>query len=369
MSRYYQLQNKGYSYENFELLLRRIDPKYFTYSQHSFKEIIRRKKFHHSFAEIIGALSNAASFDALGQDINIPGIAGMHSLAKYFFSHQDKYDINAITKKLLNNLNYTRVFLNTHVKLVKYGTKKPNRKNSLVFETINKEKRKSYDYIIIAFPLTKSISKQNFKLDILYRDFLDCEMNSLNEYIIDGNLLITSPNMKHKLINIYSENPEHSFKSIRTNYPIKKPIHSFFNLILYSVISSNELSTTQLDKLFEKGYTIVGKLTSYVVPLYKKVRYSHTPFPEIIIDEEKRSRIYYLKSQEWLIGGSKESNCMSARNIALLIAKKELGNNFYRKSSKKSFFNFNCKKIQYLINLPLFHNFFYYISLFFMSSN
>ena len=293
----------------------------------------------------------------------------MHSLSKYFFSHQDKYDVNAITKKLLNNLNCTRVFLNSHVKLIKYGSKKPNRKNSLVFETLTKEKRKSYDYIIIAFPLTKNLSKQNFNLDILYRDFLDCEMNSLNEYVIDGNLLMTSPNMKNKLINIYSENPEHCFRSIRMNYPIKKPINSFFDLILYSVISSKELTTKHFDKLFEKGYKIVGKLSTHVVPLYKKVRYSHTPFPQVIIDNEKRSRIYYLNSQEWLIGGSKESNCMSARNIALLIAKKELGSHFYNKTWKKSFFNFNCKKLQNLINLPLFHNFFYYISLLFTSNN
>ncbi len=67
---------------------------------------------------------------------------------------------------------------------------------------------------------------------------------------------------------------------------------------------------------------------TYSVPLYKKVRYSHTPFPQVLIDGVDRSRIAYLKNYEWLIGGSKEFTCMSARNIALIISKKELGKNF-----------------------------------------
>ena len=99
------------------------------------------------------------------------------------------------------------------------------------------------------------------------------------------------------------------------------------------------------------------------MPLYKKVKYSHTPFPQVILDEEKRSRIYYLSSQEWFIGGSKESNCMSARNIALLIAKKELGENFLYNSRYKTnqifkFKIFNYTLINNLLRFPYMKNFY-----------
>ena len=88
--------------------------------------------------------------------------------------------------------------------------------------------------------------------------------------------------------------------------------------------------------LSNQGYKIIKKLPAYTMPLYKKVRFSQSPFPPVVIDSEDRSRIFYLKSQEWFLGGSKESSCMSARNIALLIAKKELGEDFMNSNGFKS---------------------------------
>lgn len=92
---------------------------------------------------------------------------------------------------------------------------------------------------------------------------------------------------------------------------------------------------------FISGYKIIKKLPAYTVPIYKKVRFSQAPFPQVVIDDENRSRIFYLDSQKWFIGGSKESSCMSARNIALLIAKKELGENFKHSANYKSSNHFN----------------------------
>jgi len=178
----------------------------------------------------------------------------------------------------------------------------------------------------------------------------------MSEYVIDGSLKLNFPGLvKNKLVNLQTFDPKYKFRAVRSYLPFKKPENCFVDLILYSVISFEKLNESNFDQIFEKGkyskkyfkkqfsvlnflkgYKVVATLdNTYSAPLYKKVRYSHTPFPQVLIDGVDRSRIVYLKNYEWLIGGSKESTCMSARNIALLISKKELGKNFVHKTSYK----------------------------------
>lgn len=68
----------GYSYENVEILLRKINPKYFTLSQHSLKEIVEMRKVPSSkeARDKLEMMSNFACFSAMGQNSSIPGIAG-----------------------------------------------------------------------------------------------------------------------------------------------------------------------------------------------------------------------------------------------------------------------------------------------------
>lgn len=321
---------------------------------------------------------------------------GMYSLSKCFFRYNFIYDVPRITKQIIDNSSHSRLYLNTHVKSVKYSTKRPNIKNTLIYLRNGKEHKRTFDYVIICFPLTRDIQKHNFHLDILYRDYLDCQLSCLNEYLIDGTLSLKIPDGNNKLVNLYTDDPKYNFKSIRAKVPCKKPDHAFFDLVLYSVVSMCELNEARFDTIFEpgilllvswkytviretvsslfifisftKGYKIIKRLPAYTVPFYKKVRFSQTPFPQVVIDDENRSRTFYLASQKWFIGGSKETSCMSARNIALLIAKKELGEDFMKKPTFKSsnLFNFHtffsCSNIKNsLLSFSLLNVIKYYI--------
>jgi hypothetical protein len=181
----------------------------------------------------------------------------MYSLSKCFFRYNYVYDVPQITKKMIENSKYSRLYLNTHVKSVKYSTKRPDIKNSLTFLRNGKELKKTFDYVIICFPLTRDLQKQNFHLDILYRDYLNCQISCLYEYVVDGKLTLKIPGMnKEKLINLYTDDPKYSFKTIRAKVPYRKPDHAFFDLILYSVVSLCELSETNFDTIFERGIFI-----------------------------------------------------------------------------------------------------------------
>lgn len=232
-----------------------------------------------------------------------------------------------ILNYLIQGCHNTRLRLNSHVKLVSYHRQNPNEKTTLVFVKNSKEFMKTYDYVIIAFPLTKDIKNQNFSLDILYRDFLDCEMNRLDSYIINGKFTMLSPIEPNREFSIHTLDSSLKFQSIQTltcstTETVKRSAKQEAQ-ILYNIISPKSLDNLVFDALFEKDYVILRKMQHSCVPFYKKVKYSHTPFPQIIIDGNSRSRVFYLNGLEWL-ESSKETNCIAARNISILIAKKEI---------------------------------------------
>jgi hypothetical protein len=220
--------------------------------------------------------------------------------------------------------------------------KKCSYKSTVSYKTKNgKCLNKSFDYVIIAFPLTKSLRKQSsFSLDILYRDYLNCEMNTLNAYIVDGTLSLFKNKYSNTLINLHT-NDEKSFKfqSIRTCLPINYPSTSSDSKI-YLVLSSNsDITKISLDKVFT-NFKLIKQTQINVGPLYKKVTYCHLPFPQLIIDGN-RSRIYYLNSIEW-IESSQETKMINARNIAMLIAKKEISKGEFSRAISA------CKKFTYV---------------------
>ncbi len=159
-------------------------------------------------------------------------------------------------------------------------------------------------------------------MDTLYRDFLFSETLSLNEYLVKGTISLYVSNKQ--LINLYTTDPCLKCFSIRSNLPIEDEKN--FDNLLYSVLTNENLNESiELNKIFDEGFKIIAKISnSYNVPMYKKTHYSQ--FPNVVIDEN-RFRIFYLKSYEWLIS-SHESNFISARNIAILISRLELADNF-----------------------------------------
>ena len=99
---------------------------------------------------------------------------------------------------------------------------------------------------------------------------------------------------------------------------------------LYKVDSDKYLTSTVLNEIFEENYEVVKKREWQAYPKFHE-RNKPNHIPEIILDDEKRERIYYLNAMEWSISGI-EISCVSARNISLLIAEKE-------NIAPKNFFN------------------------------
>ncbi|CAF0713758.1 unnamed protein product [Brachionus calyciflorus] len=319
-TRIYSLQDQGYTFDSIEKLVRKINPLIFTLSQQTFSENIKKTN-----SKLIEELSILSCLDELSQTNRVPGLVGCNSLISFFSSNFIKDDLKKILKYLLNNCFRTKLYLNRHVKSISYDTKN-NQKNVLIYSRKSQDFKKLYDYVVVAFPLTKNL--QNFNLDILYRDFLDCELVKTNSYIIDGVFTMLSPKNEERRFKLYTQDPSLKFNSIKTCSPIEGDQK---NSILYSVSSLSDLNESIFDSVFEKGWKCVRKMSTFVAPLYKKVRYSHTPFPQVIIDDVKRSRVFYLNGLHWL-ACSKESNCISARNIAFLIARKEFGEKMFSKN-------------------------------------
>lgn len=313
------MQDKGYTFDSVEKFARKIDPFIFTLSQKLFSELLKKYK-----TKFLDDLTNLACMDSIGQTNQVPGLIGFHSLVSFFSSSFIRNDKKTILKFLLKNCLRTRLYLNRHVKTVTYDPKNSCGKNLIIYSKNFKDYKKHYDYVVVAFPLTKNVIKEKFSLDIFYRDFLDCEMVNLNSYIIDGVFSMLSPK-KNQLFKLYTDDHNLQFNSVKTLTSLETK-----GSILYNVSSCRDLNENLFDSLFDKGWLLVKKVQNKVAPLYKKVRYSHTPFPQIIIDDQNRSRVFYLNGIKWFTC-SKESSCISARNIAMLICKKEFNKAYFYK--------------------------------------
>jgi hypothetical protein len=147
----------------------------FTLTQNSFKELIMQM----SFDEKIDHLTNLACLKLLGQsNMKVTGLAGffyssfinqvfviiyclfikigIHSLIAFFSGNYSGKELEHISTAILEKCKHTRLFLNCQV--TKVSCQKSNSAlNELVYRINNRNFSKNYDYVIIAFPLTKVI--------------------------------------------------------------------------------------------------------------------------------------------------------------------------------------------------------------------
>ena len=334
-----------------EKLLRKINPYIFTLTQHRISWLIARRNHKPTTSSHLLHTFSLANFSTLGCDSrsSYTGLVSLSSLLNQLTGSQLRADSNRkICDYMLNKCSTVRMYLNTRVALVGYDTKNPEAKNRLVCtrygsnasDKANIGRResfqKSYDYVVITFPLIKNIEKQqNFTLDILYRDFLDCELNTTCAYIIDGQLKdMFVSNVNHEQTDLYTTDPSIKFQSIRalreidaTKSEMKINESLILSKKLYVVNSiQSDLSIIAFEAYFKPGYKQVEKKMLSLGPMIKNVRYYHTAFPQIILDSHRRSRVFYLNSLEWL-ESSREMSIVSARNIALLLWSKEVNIN------------------------------------------
>jgi hypothetical protein len=268
---------------------------------------------------------------------------------------------NKQIKNRLIKLCGVNLCLNSKVTYIGSSSTEPNLKNSLKFNKDGVDKEKKYDYIICAFPLLKDDLVIDF--DFEYKDHNFCEMIKSKTFFVHGELNLQSvPNM-NKSIKLVSSDTESKFLTIET-----------IDEKLYKVVLSDKGS---LDNLF-KSYEIVKEYET-LYPNYKKLQDSEaskksnegnyrkkkdlksaatesgltttkveSSYPRVIVDsKEGRSRIFNLNSINWLMS-SDELECINARNIALLISKKEQGNestllnNRIYARSKRNYYNDAC---------------------------
>lgn len=155
---------------------------------------------------------------------------------------------------------------------------------------------------------------------------------------LKGNMILF-PNLPNdKKVDLHSVDPNIPYQSVRIHLPCdyeqSKDSHLYkgSHKKLYKVDSNQHLTTQNFSKIFEEGYEIVKKKEWQACPKFHERRKPHL-IPDIVLDDEKRKRVYYLNAVEWSICGM-EISCISARNISLLIAEKE-------NISSKNFFNNN----------------------------
>ena len=77
-SRFYKLQREGLSYDNLEIMLRKINPNVFTWSQHGFKDLIEKEGLLNvKYDKLVHKTLKLATLNVLGQDYDkVPGIVG-----------------------------------------------------------------------------------------------------------------------------------------------------------------------------------------------------------------------------------------------------------------------------------------------------
>ncbi len=91
---------------------------------------------------------------------------------------------------------------------------------------------------------------------------------------------------------------------------------------IYKIFSETSLDDDTLGKIFVNDYKVLKRISWLAYPNYE--RFQDKPFPGIFIDSKERSRVLYLNAFEWA-SSCMEICCISARNVAMLISKQELG--------------------------------------------
>jgi len=91
---------------------------------------------------------------------------------------------------------------------------------------------------------------------------------------------------------------------------------------LYKIDANEILDCSIFNDIFETGYIIVSEIEwKAAYPKFNE-HAGNELFTDIVLDEKDRGRVYYLNSMEWSFSGM-EMSCVSAKNVAMLIAEKE----------------------------------------------
>ena len=305
--------------------------------------------------KIVNSVANSACLSNFEQDTSVNGFVGLVSISN--FMCRNKWNIRHGNRQLsscLLKLCRANLFLNC--KVVSIGMCKNDEKmlkNTLIYQKDGFEYEKSYDYVVIAFPLHKN--NHPLLTDFNYTDHANLEMKQKQMYYVRGDLNLNWIPKCIKTIKLVSTDPTSKFLSIETYSNCED---KYYKVALQSGERLESIFTThEIIKMvkFEDAYPDYKKIEETQknsqtesrrkrdTPLKPQANEITSTYPRVCIDSLERSRVFYLNSIEWLLS-SNEMKCISARNIALLISRNEnnLLNNVIYASSKRQYYNDIC---------------------------
>ena len=336
----YKLQDDAKTFTDVGEFLKSLDPKLLKASQRSLRSLLKEEKFSDELCQF----GSAACLVNYNQSIDIQGFVGLVSLAgadANLWNVRSRSGNKEIPENLLKLSGATLYSNATVIEVKPY-----NEKTTITYISNNVECTKSYDYVVLAFPLTKNLD--NFTLGFDF-DPKNYEMQLTKAYFIEGNVSLF-PNIPLDRRNeLICCDDSLDFRSVSVQLPCDYTDKADSKLWLddkkklYKVFSKVDLDEKVLRKIFFDDYKIVKKIDWYAYPKYE-VLSNDQHFPPVIIDSKERSRVYYLNSFEWS-ASCMEMSCISARNIALLISKQEQSVEKTLKSNTKFTKKSNFKSI------------------------
>ena len=318
--RIYFLQDNEFTFTTVDEFLQKLDPELQQISQSSLRDALKKEKF----SEKICQLASAACLANYNQTIDIHAFVGLVSIAGIdagTWRVKSKLGNKMIPEALLK-LSGASLHNSTNV----VELRECRDKTEVVYISSGKQSSKLFDYVVIAFPLNKNL---DFSLGFDF-DYKKYEMRLTKTYFIDGTLCLLPEIPLNKRNEILSCDDTIDFRGVSIQLPCdynKKADAQLWldeKSKLYKVFSRVDLDKNTLCKIFREDYKIVKEIDWYAYPEYDLLKNGEKrkEFPPIIIDSKERSRVFYLNSIEWSTS-CMEASCIAARNISLLISKKE----------------------------------------------
>ena len=286
----------------------------------SFRNLLKNEKL----SDELSQFGSAACLVNYNQNADIHGFVGLVSLAgadSNLWNVKSRVGNRDIPLSLFR-LSGSSLLLNTMV----LGLKQDNEEICLTFVNEGTERNVNFDYVVIAFPLNKNV--KNFDLGFDF-DYANYEMQLTKTYFIEGNVCLYPQVPINRRNELISCDDSIDFRSVSIQLPCDysdktdSKLWLDKNKKLYKVFSRIDLEDEKLRKIFSSDYKIVKKIDWYAYPKYDSLinEEKRKEFPPVIIDS-KEKRVFYANSIEWS-ASCMETSCISARNIALMISKKE----------------------------------------------
>ncbi len=187
-SKFYELQTKEhFTFKDIRELLTKIDPQYYDLSKKTLKQILEEKGYN----DRIINLCTVTTLTNYGLSLDLDGFAGLCCLAGIGDKLWSFKNGNQLVPKKLIEKSKAKVLVKKFIKSINKTVSCPELKNTIVYENGNGEEivEDCYDYVIVAFPIYKSMIGGNFNLDFESKKHLEKhEMKNRITYLVNGNI-------------------------------------------------------------------------------------------------------------------------------------------------------------------------------------